>query len=54
MSSTAEVEAGEQYLDEIAQSCATQGIDVETAIRAFASPRNARSCAMRAKSIPTW
>ena len=40
-SSTAEVEAGEQYLDRIAQSLRGQGITVETAISHLTSPRKA-------------
>jgi manganese transport protein len=40
-SSTAEVEAGEQYLDRIAQSLREQGVDVETAIVHSSSPRKA-------------
>jgi manganese transport protein len=38
-SSTAEVEAGEQYLERIAQSLRAQGLTVETAISHSASPR---------------
>ena len=38
-SSTAEVEAGEQYLERIAQSLRDQGITVETSISHSASPR---------------
>jgi manganese transport protein len=38
-SSTAEVEAGEQYLERIAQSLRDQGVTVETAISHSASPR---------------
>ncbi|HMD71767.1 MAG TPA: Nramp family divalent metal transporter, partial [Bryobacteraceae bacterium] len=37
--STAEVEAGEQYLERIAQSLRDQGVTVETAISHSASPR---------------
>jgi manganese transport protein len=37
--STAEVEAGEQYLERIAQSLRDQGITVETAIRPSSSPK---------------
>ncbi len=37
--STAEVEAGEQYLEKIAQSFRNQGIEVETAIRHSPSPK---------------
>ncbi len=40
-SSTAEVEAGEQYLERIAQSLRDQGIAVETAISHSSSPRKA-------------
>jgi manganese transport protein len=40
-SSTAEVEAGEQYLARIAQSLRDQGITVETSISHSASPRKA-------------
>jgi manganese transport protein len=39
--STAEVEAGEQYLERIAQSLRQQGIAVETAISHSSSPRKA-------------
>jgi manganese transport protein len=39
--STAEVEAGEQYLERIAQSLRDQGVTVETAISHSASPRKA-------------
>ena len=39
--STAEVEAGEQYLERIAQSLRDQGVSVETAISHSASPRKA-------------
>jgi len=39
--STAEVEAGEQYLERIAQSMRDQGVLVETAIVHSSSPRNA-------------
>ena len=38
-SSTAEVEAGEHYLDRIAESLRDQGIAVETAISHSTSPR---------------
>ena len=41
LASTAEVEAGEQYLERIAQSLRDQGITVETAISHSASPRKA-------------
>jgi manganese transport protein len=37
--STAEVEAGEQYLDRIAQALRAQGIDVETSISHSSSPK---------------
>jgi manganese transport protein len=37
--STAEVEAGEQYLDRIAQSLRDQGVTVETAITHSSSPK---------------
>ncbi|MGA3098364.1 MAG: Nramp family divalent metal transporter [Bryobacteraceae bacterium] len=40
-SSTAEVEAGEQYLERIAQSLRAQGIAVETAISHSSSPKKA-------------
>jgi manganese transport protein len=40
-SSTAEVEAGEQYLERIAQSLRQQGITVETSIAHSSSPRKA-------------
>ena len=39
IASTAEVEAGEQYLSRIAQSLRDQGVDVEAAISHSASPR---------------
>jgi len=39
--STAEVEAGEQYLERIAQSLRNRGVTVETAIRHSSSPRKA-------------
>ena len=38
-SSTAEVEAGEQYLNDIAESLRNQGLTVETAISHAASPK---------------
>jgi manganese transport protein len=48
-SSTAEVEAGEQYIDRIAASLRTQGVTVETAI--FHSPSPTREIVRYAKEI---
>jgi manganese transport protein len=39
LSSTAEVEAGEQYLDRIAESLRAEGIEVETAVAHSVTPR---------------
>ena len=39
LSSTAEVEAGEHYLERIAETLRAEGIDVETAIVHSATPR---------------
>jgi manganese transport protein len=41
LASTAEVEAGEQYLERIAQTLRAQGVTVETAISHSSSPRKA-------------
>ena len=52
-SSTAEVEAGEQYLERIAQSLRDQGIAVETAISHSSSPRK-EIVRYAQRSSPTW
>ena len=51
--STAEVEAGEEYLERIAQSLRDQGVSVETAITHSASPTKAILRYAR-RSARTW